>query len=105
MPRTSTAKNGRVAPGIYSALLTQERDRNERDRVDPRWRYTQSGQRGEPPPAVITPRNPLLDALEASQKLKLQGRNLHRHMKLRRDQAFDWFEVGPDDRVIPISAG
>jgi hypothetical protein len=46
-------------------------------------------------------RRALLGALEAGQPVTLQGRNLHRHMNLRRDQSFHLFTVTPDDRVTP----
>lgn len=94
----------RVVPGLYAALLERERDHHDRNRVDPRYRFTEAGQRGEPPPEKwLTPRPALLDDLEASRPVRLQGRQLRGRSlpdaRLRRDQAFDWFEVHSDDTV------
>ena len=50
-------------------------------------------------------RTPLLDDLEAGRPVVLQGRRLKGHSMpdthVRRDQAFDWFEVRPDDTIRP----
>jgi hypothetical protein len=48
-------------------------------------------------------RTVLLDALEAGRPARVQGRNLRGQglpeVRLRREQAFDWFEVGADDTL------
>jgi hypothetical protein len=53
-------------------------------------------------------RSALLDALEAGEPVTLQSRQLRGHslpdVPLRRDQAFDWFEVRPDDSVRAVAA-
>lgn len=96
---------GAVVPGLYAALLEWERQSFERSRVDPRWRYTEAGQRGEPAlESWLRPRSARLDALEAGKPVALQGRDLRGvhlpKVPLRRDQAYDWFEIRPDDSVL-----
>lgn len=104
MPRiskpTTRAGAGGVVPGIYAALL--EREGRCYHRVDPRWRFTAAGRRGEPPPSsAVKPRSAVIEALEGRQPVKVQGRNLPREARDRfgRSRAFDWFEVTKDDRV------
>lgn len=54
---------------------------------------------------IPVPRSALLDALEDGLPAVVQGRYLRGRslpeVKLRRDQAFDWFEVRADDTVRP----
>lgn len=110
MPRIGKpGRRHRHVDGLYAALLERERDCHARNPVDPRWRYTEAGQRGEPPPdRWLTPRPPLLDDLEAGRPVRLQGRRLRGRglpeVPLRRDQAFDWFEVSRDDSMLAIAA-
>ncbi len=64
-------------------------------------------ERGGPPPDDwLTPRNAVLDALEAGKPVTLQGRNLRGvslpSVPLRRKDAFEWFEIGADDSVRRI---
>ena len=73
-PKGRSAFVGLAVPGLYVALLERERASFERNRVDPRWRFTERGRRGEPPPEQwLTPRSALLDALEAGEVVKLRA--------------------------------
>jgi hypothetical protein len=64
------------ALGLYAALLESERDSDARHSVDPRWRRTEAGQRGEEPPSVYRRSRKLLEALEAGKTVvvSLPGR-------------------------------
>lgn len=85
--------------GIYRTLL--EREREACARVDPRTLPPRSD---EPKTVVETGARSgaLLAALEAGEPVRVEGRQLRRWVDLRRDQAFDSFEVRPDDTVTPI---
>jgi hypothetical protein len=56
-------------------------------------------------PNAVVDLHSLLDDLEAGRPVVLQGRQLKGHSMpdthVRRDQAFDWFEVRPDDTIRP----
>lgn len=84
---------GLVVPGLYAALLAREREH----------------QRGWSELAADGPVHPrdrrLLDALESGQPAVLQGRRLRGwglpKVPLRREDAFRWFAVAADDRIVP----
>lgn len=90
------------AEGIYRALLLREREACAR--VDPRTLPRFSGGPGGPRTVVETGARSgaLLAALEAGEPVQLEGRQLRRWVDLRRDQAFDSFEVRSDDTVTPL---
>jgi len=93
-----TAGPGLGTPGIYRALLEQEQERCAR--IDPRTREHYRPEGGELTVVETGARSgALLEALEAGQPAVLQGRRLRQWIDLRRDQAFDLFEVRPDDSV------
>ena len=43
----------------------------------------------------------LLDPLEAGEPVRLEGLSLRRWVDQHRGQRFEWFEVRPDDTVVP----
>lgn len=100
----------RHVPGVYAAQLEQKR---RQCRPDPRLmsRVHSSGEYCTSPGVVCdhepipVQRPPLLDDLEAGLPVVVQGWDLRGHslpdVHLRRDQAFDWFEVRPDDTIRP----
>lgn len=106
---SSTAAGDFSVPGLYAALLAWERHRCSRP--DPRLPYRlHGGGFSCRTPGIVCehdpiplPRSKLLDDLEAGRPVRLEGRSLRGHhlpdCRLRRDQAFDWFKVGPDDSV------
>jgi hypothetical protein len=71
---------------------------------NPRWRFTPRGREGQQAPAEWRPSRVELERMEAGKPVIVQGRNLRgRSMpdaRLRRDQACDWFELTPDDRLL-----
>lgn len=109
MPRRAPSGTcTRIVQGLYDALLEAERARLERTPMDPRWAYTERGRAREPPPERQTSSR-RLEASQAGEPMRLQGRNLRSRslpvVKLRRDQAFDWFEIRPDDTVRQCDTG
>ena len=108
----TTAPGAFSVPGLYAALLEGERRRCSRP--DPRLTYRlHGGGFSCRTPGIICehdplplPRSQLLDDLEAGRPVHLQGRQLRGHSlpdaRLRRDQAFDWFEVRTDDSLNPV---
>jgi hypothetical protein len=103
---------GFTVPGLYEALL--ERERRHCSRPDPRLMrlHHPDGQYCTTPDVICEhdplplPRTALLGELEAGRVVRLQGRNLRGHSlppsRLRRDEAFDWFEVSPGDAVVRL---
>ena len=81
-------------PGLYDAL--RERERQHQDRHDSHAAATGLPYRRN---------RRLLDALEAGELATLMGRRLRGwgvpKVPLRREQAFDWFVVSPDDALTP----
>ncbi|WP_459966425.1 hypothetical protein [Mycobacterium sp. MUNTM1] len=92
----------RDTAGIYRALL--EREREACARIDPRTLPRLNAGSAAPKTVVESGARSgaLLAALEAGEPVRLEGRNLRRWVDLRRDQAFDSFEVRPDDTVMPL---
>lgn len=90
--------------GIYHAIL--EREREACARIDPRTLpRTAAGSAASKTVVETGARSgALLAALKAGEPVRLEGRNLRRWVDLRRDQAFEWFEVGTGDAVIPCRA-
>lgn len=88
--------------GIYRSLL--EREREACARIDSRTLPRTAAGSASPKTVVETGARSgaLLAALEAGEPVQLEGRNLRRWVDLRRDQAFDSFEVRPDDTVTPL---
>jgi hypothetical protein len=102
-----------VVEGLYAAMVEQERARCSRPdprlmrRLHPEGGYcTSPGVVCEHEP-IPTPASRLLRALEAGDPVVVEGRNLRGRsvpdVKLRRDQAFAWFEVRSDDTVRPAA--
>lgn len=93
-PESSTA-------GLYAAIL--ERERAYCARIDPRTmeRFNKTTTGELTVVATGARSGKLLEALEAGQPVRLQGRRLRPWLELRRDQAFQWFEIRPDDTVRP----
>lgn len=110
--RGGPAGGRRVVPGLYAALLASEQRRCSRP--DPRMPYRlHGGGFSCRTPGIICehdpiplPRSKLLDDLEAGRSVRLQGRQLRGRSlpdaRLRRDQAFDWFQVSFDDEVSVV---
>lgn len=102
-------RRGLAVQGLYEALLDRERHRCARP--DPRVMYVlHDGQGWCTTPGMVCehesvpPRQTvLLDALEAGEPARVQGRDLRGRdlpeVRLRREQAFDWFEVNSKDIV------
>ena len=100
MPRVSSSAGGvrMVVPGLYGALREREREHYERHAAfaqhHPQYRGMWDGR--------------VLDGLEAGVPVVVQGRRLKGwgvpRVPLRRDQAFQWFTVCPDDSVTPAES-
>lgn len=98
MPRVDDGADGPglVVPGLYRALLARERDhqaRHDEFVESTGWRRRYGRNRR------------VLDALESGRPAIVQGRNLSgwgipKVSSLRREDAFRWFAVTPDDRVV-----
>lgn len=98
-------------PGLYSALFERERERD--GSPDPRWKYSDRGRRGDPPPPEWIQRSPLLADLESGEPVELPryqlGGQTDSGGQLRRllhaDRRIVGWMVYSDDTVVPIREG
>ncbi len=90
--------------GLYAALL--ERERAYCARIDPRTmaRFNKATEGELTVVATGARSGRLLEDLEAGRPVRLEGRRLRPWLELRRDQAFQWFEISSDDTVRECEA-